>query len=78
MRILNMIALTLLIVGGLNWGLFALFDFDVVAALFGGPDTILSNIIYCLVAISAIYTAFVAGPILRVEKGHHHSTLAHR
>lgn len=78
MKILNMIALTLLIVGGLNWGTYALFDIDLVAALFGGPDTILSNIVYCLVAISAIYTAFVARPILRIENSHQHGSLAHR
>lgn len=77
MRVLNMIALTLLIVGGLNWGTFALFDIDLVAALFGGPDTVMATIVYCLVALSAIYTAFVARPILRIENSHTHGTLAH-
>ena len=77
MRILNMIALTHLIVGGLNWGTFALFDIDLVAALFGGPDTVLSTIVYCLVAVSAIYTAFVARPILSIEKDYTHGTLVH-
>jgi uncharacterized protein len=46
--------LILLIVGGLNWGLIALFDFNLVSALFGA-DTALSNIIYILVGASAIY-----------------------
>ncbi len=77
MRVLNMIALTLLIVGGLNWGMFALFDIDLVAALFGGPDTVLATIVYCLVAVSAIYTAFAARPILKIEKDYTHGTLAH-
>lgn len=78
MKVLNMIALTLLIVGGLNWGTFALFDIDLVAALFGGPDTILSTIVYCLVAVSAIYTAFAARPILKIEKEYTQGTMAHR
>lgn len=77
MRILNMTALTLLILGGLNWGLFALFDFDAVAALFGGPDTILATIVYGLVGLSAVYMAFVARPILRVTDEQHHGTLVH-
>lgn len=55
MKTLNIVALTLLIVGGLNWLLVGLFDFDLVAALFGGQDTILSRTIYVIVGICAIY-----------------------
>lgn len=77
MKALNMIALTLLIIGGLNWGSFALFDFDIVAALFGGPDTILSTTVYCLVAASAIYCAFMLRPFLRIERDYQ-GTLVHR
>lgn len=36
MKALNTVALVLLIIGGLNWGLVGLFNFDLVAALFGG------------------------------------------
>ncbi|NLF33221.1 MAG: DUF378 domain-containing protein, partial [Planctomycetes bacterium] len=43
--------------GGLNWGLVALFDWDLVAAIFGAIP-VLASIIYLLVAISAIYVAF--------------------
>lgn len=46
-------ALVLLIVGGLNWGLVGLFNFDLVAALFGDMTT-LSRIVYVLVGLSAI------------------------
>jgi uncharacterized protein len=46
--------LILLIIGGLNWGLIALFNFNLVSALFGA-DTVLSNIIYILVGASALY-----------------------
>lgn len=48
------IFLTLLIIGGLNWGLVGLFGFDLVAWIFGGSAAIVSRIIYTLVGISAI------------------------
>lgn len=49
------IALALLIIGGLNWGLVGIFSFDLVAWLFGGTGAILSRIVYVLVALSAIW-----------------------
>lgn len=52
---LDKIALFLLIVGGLNWGLVGIFQFDLVAFLFGGAAAIISRIVYVLVAISAIW-----------------------
>ena len=54
MRVLNTVTLVLLIVGGLNWGLVGLFDFDLVAALFG-EMTPLSRIVYTLVGVSAVW-----------------------
>ena len=54
MRAINSITLLLLIVGGLNWGLVGLFDFDLVAALFG-EKSMLSRIVYTLVGASALY-----------------------
>jgi hypothetical protein len=59
MRQLNVIALMLLIVGGLNWGLVALADIDLVAALTGagsfGQKNVLGVVIYSLVGLAAIY-----------------------
>lgn len=52
---LEKIALFLLIIGGINWGLIGIFQFDLVAFLFGGSAAIISRIIYVLVAISAIW-----------------------
>ena len=52
---LDKIALTLLIIGGLNWGLIGIFQFDVVAWIFGGQGAIISRIIYTLVGLSAIW-----------------------
>ena len=54
MPVINKLTLVLLIVGGLNWGLVALLDFDLVAALFG-EMTLLSRIVYGLVGISALF-----------------------
>ena len=52
---LDKLALTLAIVGGLNWGLVGLFQFDLVAWIFGGTDALLARIVYTLVALSAIW-----------------------
>ena len=54
MNILNKLTLVLLIVGGLNWGLVGLFDFDLVAALFGDMSP-LSRVVYSLVGLSALF-----------------------
>jgi len=54
MKPLNLITLILLIVGGLNWGLVGLLNFDLVAALFG-VESILSRIVYILVGLSALW-----------------------
>lgn len=56
MKALDMIALALVIIGGLNWLLVGLFEFDLVASIFGGQDAILSKIIYILVGLSALYS----------------------
>jgi len=58
MKILNIIALILVIVGGLNWGLVGAFNFDLVATLFG-VMSVLSRIVYCLVGVAAIYSVTI-------------------
>ena len=52
---LDKIALFILLVGGLNWGLVGLFGFDVIAWAFGGSASIISRILYIVVALSAIW-----------------------
>ena len=52
---LNKIALILLIIGGLNWGLIGIFQLDAVAWLFGGASSIISRIIYTAVAIAGLW-----------------------
>ena len=55
MRVINLATLVLVIVGALNWGLMGLFQIDLVATLFGGPQTALSRIVYALVGLSGLY-----------------------
>jgi hypothetical protein len=55
---LDWTAIILLAVGGLNWGLVGLFDFDLVATIFGEMSP-LSRIVYVIVAICAIYVLFI-------------------
>jgi len=55
---LGLIALILVIIGGLNWGLVGFFNFNLVTALFGA-SSMLTKIVYDLVGLSALYVAFV-------------------
>ena len=57
------IALTLVIVGAVNWGLVGLFQFDLVAALFG-PASALSRLVYSLVGLSGLALAGIAAATL--------------
>ncbi|WP_044747389.1 DUF378 domain-containing protein [Bacillus alveayuensis] len=54
MSTLQRIALLLTIIGAINWGLIGFFQFDLVAAIFGGQDSWLSRIIYSLVGIAGL------------------------
>ncbi len=54
MRPLHITALVLVIIGALNWGLVGLFQFDLVAAIFGGVNSPLSRIIYVLVGLAGL------------------------
>ena len=55
MMIVNKIALLLVIVGALNWGLVGLFSFDLVAWIFGSATAIMSRIIYTLIALAGVW-----------------------
>lgn len=56
MKMFDVIAAVLLVVGGLNWGLVGVAQFDLVAALLGA-GSVLSNIVYSLVGAAALYQA---------------------
>jgi len=55
MKTLDYIALILVIIGAVNWGLIGFFDFNLVRAIFGDM-TLVSRIIYALVGISGLYS----------------------
>lgn len=66
MPALNVIAMILLIIGGLNWGLVGLFNFDLVAALFGGTVgtySTLSRVIFTVVGLAALYGFALLAPL---------------
>ncbi|CEG29415.1 DUF378 domain-containing protein [Bacillus sp. B-jedd] len=56
MKTLNLVALVLIIVGGLNWLLVGLFKWDLVGGIFGGMDSVIARIVYILVGLAAIYS----------------------
>jgi len=63
---MDKLALLLVIIGALNWGLIGLFRFDLVAALFGGQDALFSRIIYSLVGVAGLYSfTFLMGNKVR-------------
>jgi len=54
MHALRRIALALVIIGAINWGLIGFFQFDLVASIFGGQNAGFSRIIYALVGLSGL------------------------
>lgn len=54
MKALDTIALILVVIGAVNWGLIGFFQFDLVAALFG-QMTIFSRVVYSIIGISGLY-----------------------
>ncbi len=54
MKVVDKIALVLIIIGAINWGLIGIFNFDLVATLFGDMSVI-SRIVYALVGISGLW-----------------------
>jgi uncharacterized membrane protein YuzA (DUF378 family) len=58
MRAIEIVTFILVIVGGLNWLLVGIFQFDLVAALFGGQSGVLARVVYVLVGVSAIFQLF--------------------
>lgn len=57
MKPLRTVALVLVIIGAVNWGLVGLAGFDLVAALFGGSDAPLSRVVYSLVGAAGVALA---------------------
>ena len=55
MMLMDKISLALLIIGGLNWGSVGLFDFDIVAWIFGSSTAIGARIVYVVIALCALW-----------------------
>ena len=62
------VSMVLLVVGGLNWGLVGLFEFDLVAALFGEMSWF-TRLVYVLVGVSAVYMIAVSPRLRHPEPG---------
>ena len=62
MRIANIIAYILVIVGAINWGLFGLFNFNLVSSVFAGARTAGSIIVYSIIALAALW--LILSPII--------------
>ena len=60
-RPLDWTALTLVILGAINWGLIGLFKFDLIAVIFGGMEGVISRLIYCIIALAGLYCLSMFG-----------------
>ena len=58
MVVLGYIAFILLAIGGLNWGLIGIFNYNLVSAIFGEEPNVWSSIVYILVFLSALWLLF--------------------
>lgn len=67
MKALNVIALILVILGGLDWLANGLFEYDVVSEMFGGSTEVGSKIVYILVGVAALWTLSFFGKMTRDE-----------
>jgi len=59
LNVIDWIALVLVIIGALNWGLVGLFGFNLVAAIFGGVP-VLESLIYIVVGLAGLWTIYLA------------------
>ncbi|MCH9625570.1 MAG: hypothetical protein S4CHLAM123_07460 [Chlamydiales bacterium] len=59
MRVIHWIALLLVIIGALNWGMVGFFQVNVINAIFGGSSAAISRIIYALVGLAGIWCIYL-------------------
>ncbi len=65
---MNIVAMILVIIGAINWGLIGFFQFDLVAAIFGGQTAVLSRIIYALVGLAGLWCIMLVPRVKHREK----------
>jgi uncharacterized membrane protein YuzA (DUF378 family) len=68
MKVVNVVALILIIVGGLNWGLVGFFDYNLVDAIFGEGSGV-ARVVYALVGLAALYKLIVAVSVRTMGSG---------
>ncbi len=73
---LDCVTYVLMIIGALNWGLIGLFQFDLVAFLFG-PMSVLTRIVYVLVGLSGLYNIIELPAMIRRWHVHTHGEPMH-
>ena len=64
MKTFDLITFILVVIGGLNWGLFGIFSFDLITFIFG-DKSLLTRVIYILIGLSALYYAIAFRAILQ-------------
>ena len=73
MRVVNIISYILVILGAVNWGLFGLFNFNLVSTIFAGARTAGSIIVYSLIALAALWliiSPFITSGVLWLKNKH--------
>lgn len=66
MKVINTIALLLVVIGAINWGLYGFFSFDLVRYLFG-ELTIVSRVIYDIIGVAGLYSLTFFGKVTEEE-----------
>lgn len=72
MRLLNFVALILILLGAINWGLWGFFQFDLVGFLFGSSMTMLARLVYCLIGLAGLWGLTFLGRSCRSGGCGHH------
>ena len=75
MKVIHSLAMILAIIGAVNWGLVGLFQFDLVAAIFG-PASMLSRLVYSLVGLAGVTLAYTAIAMCTTGHSYLHNTPA--
>ena len=65
---MNVVAMILVIIGAINWGLIGFFQFDLVAAIFGGQGAVVSRIIYALVGLAGLWCIILVPRVRHRDK----------
>lgn len=72
MRLLNFVALILILLGAINWGLWGFFQFDLVGFLFGSSMSMLARLVYCLIGLAGLWGLTFLGRCRSMGCNHRH------